>query len=173
MNLIYLLAVPSAKRFHRQSNRQPARSRGHYCFISLAAVRIRLAPLCSVLWPKKATFCWRVRPLLLPVFNSIYQVYLYQHHHIWYGPGLYVHTTYNLFFGSNVTRFVRPRRQLSCETCRISHNLWICMVCGHIGCGRYTEEHANRHFSLSHHTYRYAAHGPRRDKCGRVPQRKV
>ncbi|CAN0501598.1 unnamed protein product, partial [Laminaria digitata] len=42
---------------------------------------------------------------------------------------------------------------LYCETCRIAHNLWICMVCGHIGCGRYTEEHANRHFSLSHHTY--------------------
>lgn len=64
---------------------------------------------------------------------------------------------YNLFCRSNADCFVRPRRQLYCETCRIAHNLWICMVCGHIGCGRYTEEHANRHFSLSRHTYRYAA----------------
>ncbi|CAN0035496.1 unnamed protein product [Ectocarpus sp. 12 AP-2014] len=43
--------------------------------------------------------------------------------------------------------------ELCCETCRIAHNLWICMVCGHIGCGRYTGEHASRHFRLSSHTY--------------------
>ncbi|CAM9874380.1 unnamed protein product [Ectocarpus sp. 6 AP-2014] len=43
--------------------------------------------------------------------------------------------------------------ELCCETCRIAHNLWICMVCGHIGCGRYTGEHASRHFRLSGHTY--------------------
>eukprot|EP00903_Cladosiphon_okamuranus_P019223 g17677.t1 len=43
--------------------------------------------------------------------------------------------------------------ELFCETCKIAHNLWICMVCGHIGCGRYTGEHANRHFRLSGHTY--------------------
>ncbi|CAN0380955.1 unnamed protein product, partial [Ectocarpus sp. 13 AM-2016] len=45
------------------------------------------------------------------------------------------------------------RPKLCCETCRIAHNLWICMVCGHIGCGRYTGEHASRHFRLSSHTY--------------------
>ncbi|CAN0219925.1 unnamed protein product, partial [Hapterophycus canaliculatus] len=42
---------------------------------------------------------------------------------------------------------------ICCETCRIAHNLWICMVCGHIGCGRYTKEHAKEHFCLSGHSY--------------------
>lgn len=46
------------------------------------------------------------------------------------------------------------RPKLCCETCRIAHNLWICMVCGHIGCGRYTGEHASRHFRISSHNYR-------------------
>lgn len=30
------------------------------------------------------------------------------------------------------------------------------MVCGHIGCGRYTKEHAKEHFCLSDHSYRSA-----------------
>lgn len=50
---------------------------------------------------------------------------------------------------------MRAEQELHCKTCHLAHNLWICMVCGHIGCGRYTEEHANRHFHLFRHSYRY------------------
>ncbi|CAN0454405.1 unnamed protein product, partial [Discosporangium mesarthrocarpum] len=41
-----------------------------------------------------------------------------------------------------------------CETCGVGHNLWVCMVCGHVGCGRYIKEHAKHHFRLSQHSFR-------------------
>lgn len=31
--------------------------------------------------------------------------------------------------------------------------LWICLVCGHLGCGRYTYEHAKDHFLETNHNY--------------------
>ena len=31
--------------------------------------------------------------------------------------------------------------------------LWICLICGHIGCGRYNEGHAYKHYSETQHTY--------------------
>lgn len=31
--------------------------------------------------------------------------------------------------------------------------LWICLVCGHIGCGRYVEGHAYKHFKDTGHTF--------------------
>ncbi len=37
--------------------------------------------------------------------------------------------------------------------CSIAHNLWLCLVCCHVGCGRYTNEHAKSHFSLTGHSY--------------------
>ncbi|PIK35652.1 putative BRCA1-associated protein-like [Apostichopus japonicus] len=40
-----------------------------------------------------------------------------------------------------------------CFECRSQENLWICLVCGHIGCGRYVETHAFRHFEETQHTY--------------------
>lgn len=35
---------------------------------------------------------------------------------------------------------------LTCRTCAIPENLWICLLCAHVGCGRYTAEHAQAHF---------------------------
>ncbi|RWS16405.1 brca1-associated protein-like protein [Dinothrombium tinctorium] len=32
-------------------------------------------------------------------------------------------------------------------------SLWICLVCGHIGCGRYVEGHAYNHYCETQHTY--------------------
>lgn len=32
-------------------------------------------------------------------------------------------------------------------------NLWICLICGHIGCGRYVSRHAYKHFEETQHTY--------------------
>ena len=40
-----------------------------------------------------------------------------------------------------------------CFCCDSKENLWICLICGHIGCGRYNEGHAHRHFRETEHTY--------------------
>ncbi|KAJ8312712.1 hypothetical protein KUTeg_010085 [Tegillarca granosa] len=32
-------------------------------------------------------------------------------------------------------------------------SLWICLICGHVGCGRYSGQHAYRHFEETQHTY--------------------
>ncbi|XP_039751792.1 BRCA1-associated protein [Pararge aegeria] len=32
-------------------------------------------------------------------------------------------------------------------------SLWICLICGHVGCGRYEKGHAAKHFVASNHTY--------------------
>ncbi|KAJ1373263.1 hypothetical protein KIN20_035623 [Parelaphostrongylus tenuis] len=40
-----------------------------------------------------------------------------------------------------------------CSICGQSSDLWICLICGNIGCGRYAEGHAFRHFELTSHTF--------------------
>jgi len=40
-----------------------------------------------------------------------------------------------------------------CSVCGQSESLWICLICGHIGCGRYTGGHANNHWMETQHTY--------------------
>jgi len=53
-----------------------------------------------------------------------------------------------------VCRYVQqPGTSNSCVTCGTRDNLWICLICGHVGCGRYAEAHAADHFSESGHCY--------------------
>lgn len=40
-----------------------------------------------------------------------------------------------------------------CFGCGSQENLWICLICGHIGCGRYVEGHAYKHYLDTQHTY--------------------
>jgi len=40
--------------------------------------------------------------------------------------------------------------------CGAVEDLWICLICGHVGCGRYTSEHAQRHYLETHHNYAMA-----------------
>lgn len=40
-----------------------------------------------------------------------------------------------------------------CSDCGQSTDLWICLICGNIGCGRYAEAHAYRHFESTSHTF--------------------
>ncbi|EGG08381.1 uncharacterized protein MELLADRAFT_84903 [Melampsora larici-populina 98AG31] len=40
-----------------------------------------------------------------------------------------------------------------CAACGSEANLWICLICGHVGCGRYQGGHAYRHFEESAHLY--------------------
>jgi len=41
----------------------------------------------------------------------------------------------------------------TCSECGSHENLWICLICGHVGCGRYVHGHAYSHFKLTQHTY--------------------
>ncbi|KAJ0407930.1 hypothetical protein ATCC90586_006302 [Pythium insidiosum] len=41
----------------------------------------------------------------------------------------------------------------SCEVCQTTEHLWICLICGHVGCGRYSGEHAKQHYQETMHTY--------------------
>lgn len=43
--------------------------------------------------------------------------------------------------------------QNECGVCGATENLWICLVCGNIGCGRYQEAHAYRHYKETFHLY--------------------
>ncbi|CAF0909803.1 unnamed protein product [Brachionus calyciflorus] len=41
----------------------------------------------------------------------------------------------------------------TCNECGSHDKLWICLICGHIGCGRYVRGHAYQHFQLTNHNY--------------------
>ncbi|BFZ60516.1 hypothetical protein YB2330_001552 [Saitoella coloradoensis] len=40
-----------------------------------------------------------------------------------------------------------------CGSCGAVSNLWICLICGNIGCGRYDEAHAYSHYVETNHLY--------------------
>lgn len=40
-----------------------------------------------------------------------------------------------------------------CASCGTSSDLWICLICGHVGCGRYKGSHAETHWRESGHGY--------------------
>jgi len=40
-----------------------------------------------------------------------------------------------------------------CASCGSSSDLWICLICGHVGCGRYRGSHAATHWQESGHGY--------------------
>ncbi|CAH8856641.1 unnamed protein product [Trichobilharzia szidati] len=55
-----------------------------------------------------------------------------------------------------VCRYVQSPEMLAdgqCADCDIRENLWICLICGHVGCGRYGQKHAQLHFEETGHTF--------------------
>ena len=42
---------------------------------------------------------------------------------------------------------------LKCETCHIDANLWQCLICGKVGCGRYVAKHAFAHYEETGHCF--------------------
>lgn len=40
-----------------------------------------------------------------------------------------------------------------CSDCQSCSDLWICLVCGYVGCGRYAGGHAHKHFLDTQHCY--------------------
>ncbi|XP_041994867.1 BRAP2 RING ZnF UBP domain-containing protein 1-like [Salvia splendens] len=41
----------------------------------------------------------------------------------------------------------------ACAICGTFENLWICLICGLLGCGRYEQGHASEHWSDKHHHF--------------------
>jgi BRCA1-associated protein len=41
----------------------------------------------------------------------------------------------------------------SCADCNSTTSLWICLICGNIGCGRYGRAHAHAHYERTTHLY--------------------
>ncbi|GAV52099.1 hypothetical protein ZYGR_0AG00900 [Zygosaccharomyces rouxii] len=41
----------------------------------------------------------------------------------------------------------------SCSTCGSRESLWICLICGNVGCGRYTSKHAIEHYEATSHCF--------------------
>jgi BRCA1-associated protein len=41
----------------------------------------------------------------------------------------------------------------TCADCSTTTNLWICLICGNVGCGRYGRAHAHAHYQLTTHVY--------------------
>jgi BRCA1-associated protein len=40
-----------------------------------------------------------------------------------------------------------------CSVCSAEQNLWICLICGNVGCGRYDSAHAFAHYESTAHSY--------------------
>lgn len=40
-----------------------------------------------------------------------------------------------------------------CSICRSEANLWVCLICGNVGCGRYDAAHAFSHYEQSSHCF--------------------
>lgn len=49
--------------------------------------------------------------------------------------------------------FEPASQQLNCSECASSENLWICLICANLGCGRYKGGHAHDHFLSSGHSF--------------------
>ncbi|KAM7540641.1 hypothetical protein Aperf_G00000019850 [Anoplocephala perfoliata] len=55
-----------------------------------------------------------------------------------------------------VCRYVQSpemQEQSQCADCDLRENLWICLICGNLGCGRYGHKHAYAHFEKTGHTF--------------------
>eukprot|EP00300_Choanocystis_sp_HF-7_P015577 c19107_g1_i2.p1 GENE.c19107_g1_i2~~c19107_g1_i2.p1 ORF type:complete len:470 (+),score=131.53 c19107_g1_i2:262-1671(+) len=53
-----------------------------------------------------------------------------------------------------VCRYVQePPLTSQCNACEATRDLWMCLICGYIGCGRYISGHAVEHFLETTHAY--------------------
>ncbi|CAO3649038.1 unnamed protein product [Mucor fragilis] len=46
-----------------------------------------------------------------------------------------------------------PNDENECATCHATEHLWVCLICGNVGCGRYENAHAYEHYRQTDHLY--------------------
>ncbi|CAN6359129.1 unnamed protein product [Urochloa humidicola] len=51
-----------------------------------------------------------------------------------------------------VCRYRQQPDKPICSICGAPESLWMCLLCGHIGCGRHKDGHAVRHWEETHHS---------------------
>ena len=42
---------------------------------------------------------------------------------------------------------------MTCLLCGAADDLWMCLICGYVGCGRYAGQHALEHYKETSHTF--------------------
>lgn len=58
------------------------------------------------------------------------------------------------YLSCQVCRFCQQQDEKpNCFICGTLDDLWVCMICGFVGCGRYKEGHAIRHWKDTQHCY--------------------
>ncbi|EOY31123.1 Brca1-associated protein, putative [Theobroma cacao] len=58
------------------------------------------------------------------------------------------------YLSCTVCRFCQQQDEKpACSICGSLENLWVCLICGFMGCGRYKEGHAVRHWKDTQHCY--------------------
>ncbi|KAJ8753145.1 hypothetical protein K2173_017712 [Erythroxylum novogranatense] len=58
------------------------------------------------------------------------------------------------YLSCQVCRLCQQQDEIpACSVCGTSENLWACLICGFVGCGRYKERHAIRHWQDIQHQY--------------------
>ncbi|XVE54455.1 hypothetical protein DITRI_Ditri03aG0082700 [Diplodiscus trichospermus] len=58
------------------------------------------------------------------------------------------------YLSCTVCRFCQQQDEKpACSICGSVENLWVCLMCGFLGCGRYKEGHAVRHWKDTQHCY--------------------
>ena len=67
----------------------------------------------------------------------------YWDHHINHGIGL----------GGEAGDVNDAGMSLYCQECSMHKTLWVCLTCGYVGCGRYSNRHSVQHFQETQHPY--------------------
>ncbi|EAS35215.2 RING and UBP finger domain-containing protein [Coccidioides immitis RS] len=71
----------------------------------------------------------------------------------WKGSGCPVCRYTQEDLGKRAFNFGLDEGPAECSVCHAEENLWICLICGNIGCGRYDGAHAFAHFQETSHSF--------------------
>src|SRR5436190_10093370 len=71
----------------------------------------------------------------------------------WKGTGCPVCRYTQDDFGKRTHSSDFPDSPKECSVCNSERNLWLCLICGNIGCGRYDGAHAFAHYTQTSHSF--------------------
>ncbi|KAL4792103.1 hypothetical protein BDV19DRAFT_280299 [Aspergillus venezuelensis] len=54
---------------------------------------------------------------------------------------------------SQALPFDEDNTEAECSVCHSDANLWVCLICGNVGCGRYDSAHAFAHYTQTSHAF--------------------